>query len=121
MSAAPVSPTVSVDEFQALEQRVLQTVEVIKLERASRAAFEAEAVAARAELASAEARIAEARARIDELTSTVATKESAIATLQQQLASAGNTSQQELDSLHRERDAVKVRVEKMLATLDELL
>jgi chromosome segregation ATPase len=121
MSAAPVSPTVSVDEFQALEQRVLQTVELIKMERASRASAEAEAVAARAEVAKADARIAEANARVEELTATVASKDSAIATLQQQLASAGTASQSELDHLHQEREATRQRVEKMLSTLDELL
>lgn len=121
MAAAPVSPTVSVDEFQALEQRVLQTVELIKMERAARSAAEADAVAARGELASAEARNAEARARVEELTATVASKESAIALLQQQLASAGSTSQQELEHLHQEREATRQRVEKMLSTLDELL
>jgi predicted nucleic acid-binding Zn-ribbon protein len=120
-AAAPVSPTVSVDEFQALEQRVLQTVELIKMERASRAAYEAEAVAARAELAAAEARVAEGQARLEELTATVSAKESAIAQLQQQLVNAGSASQHELEGLHREREAVKQRVEKMLATLDELL
>lgn len=128
MSAATVIPenptsvpTVSIDEFQALEQRVLQTVELIKMERASRAAFEAEAAAARAELAAAEARTAEAHAKLDELTETVALKESQIATLQEQIAAAGNASQQELDGLHRERETTRQRVEKMLATLDELL
>ncbi len=121
MAAATVSPTVNVDEFQALEQRVLQTVELIKMERASRAAFEAEAVAARAEVAAAQARIAEAHARVDELTATVAAKEAAVATLQQQLAAAGSANQHELDSLHRERDTMRLRVEKMLSSLDELL
>jgi septal ring factor EnvC (AmiA/AmiB activator) len=121
MAAAPVSPTVSVDEFQALEQRVLQTVELIKMERTARAASDADAAAARAELSAVEARITEAHARVEELTATVASKESAIATLQQQLSSAGSASQQELDHLHREREATKLRVEKMLSTLDELL
>jgi hemerythrin superfamily protein len=37
--------TVSVDEFQALEQRVLRTVELIRTEREARAAAESENVA----------------------------------------------------------------------------
>ncbi len=37
--------TVSVDEFQALEQRVLRTVELIKKERELRASAEAEVTA----------------------------------------------------------------------------
>jgi predicted nucleic acid-binding Zn-ribbon protein len=113
--------TVSVDEFQALEQKVLQTVELIKMERASRAAFEAEAVAARAELAAAEARIAESDAKFEELASKLAEKDLQIATLREQLATAGSASQHELENLHRERESVRLRVEKMLSNLDELL
>ena len=37
--------TVSVDEFQALEQRVLRTVELIRTEREARASAEAEVAA----------------------------------------------------------------------------
>jgi len=37
--------TISVDEFQALEQRVLRTVELIKTEREARAAAEEEITA----------------------------------------------------------------------------
>jgi Tfp pilus assembly protein PilO len=37
--------TISVDEFQALEQRVMRTVELIRAEREARAAAESENVA----------------------------------------------------------------------------
>ena len=37
--------TISVDEFQALEQRVLRTVELIRTEREARASAEAEVTA----------------------------------------------------------------------------
>src|SRR5882757_2971740 len=40
--------TVSADEFQALEQRVLRTVELIRTEREARAAAEAEVAALKA-------------------------------------------------------------------------
>ena len=40
------SASISVDEFQALEQKVLQTVELIKREREAKAAAEAAAKAA---------------------------------------------------------------------------
>jgi predicted nucleic acid-binding Zn-ribbon protein len=112
--------TVSVDEFQALEQKVLQTVELIKAERASRAAFEAEALSARAEAAAAEVRIAESVAKFEELSAKLVDKDSQIAALREQLASAGSASQVELENLHREREAVRLR-EKMLSNLDELL
>ena len=45
------SASISVDEFQALEQKVLQTVELIKREREARAAAEAEVAAVKTELA----------------------------------------------------------------------
>jgi hypothetical protein len=49
--------TISVDEFQALEQRVLRTVELIRTEREGRAAAEAEVAALRAELEARDATI----------------------------------------------------------------
>jgi SMC interacting uncharacterized protein involved in chromosome segregation len=45
------SPTVSVDEFQALEQRVLRAVEIVRKEREARAAAEAEVAALREQMA----------------------------------------------------------------------
>jgi uncharacterized protein involved in exopolysaccharide biosynthesis len=87
MSAA----TISVDEFVALEQKVLQTVELIKREREARAVVEGERDAARNEA--------------DELRAKLATAGSA---------------QSEVESLQREREAMRQRVEKMLATMDEL-
>lgn len=86
------SSTISVDEFQALEQKVLQTVELIKKEREARAVAESERDAARAEAAS----------------------------LREKL-SAASGAQAEVESLNREREVVKARVEKMLAQMDELL
>jgi len=93
------SATISVDEFQALEQKVLQTVEIIKKERAARIAAEEAAAQAHAELAASNAELA---------------------ALKEKLATAGN-AQAELEGLHREREAVRLRVEKMLTDLDELL
>lgn len=42
--------TISVDEFQALEQKVLRAVEIVRREREARAAAEAEAAALREQL-----------------------------------------------------------------------
>jgi hypothetical protein len=50
MSTSTIS-SISVDEFQALEQKVLRAVEVVKREREARAAAEAEATTLRAQLA----------------------------------------------------------------------
>jgi hypothetical protein len=50
MSSSTISPSISADEFQALEQKVLRAVEVIKREREARAAAEAEVANLRAQL-----------------------------------------------------------------------
>jgi len=84
---------ISVDEFQALEQKVLRAVEIVKREREARTAAEAEVESLRAQLALLQATAA----------STESEKESQIATLNQ------------------ERDIVRQRVEKMLQQMDELL
>jgi hypothetical protein len=78
--------TISVDEFQALEQKVLRAVEIVKREREARAAAEAE-----------------------------------VASLRQQLAAQQTSTESELNTLTKEREAVRQRVEKMLQQMDELL
>jgi len=93
MSAAVTGAgTISVDEFLALEQKVLRAVDLIKKEREARAAAEAELAAAKTEIAG----------------------------LQEKLAATGAV-QTEVENLTREREAVRQRVEKMLAQMDELL
>jgi uncharacterized protein involved in exopolysaccharide biosynthesis len=84
--------TITADEFLALEQKVLRAVTMIREERDARAATEAELAAAKTE----------------------------IADLQNKLAAAGSV-QKEVESLVREREVVRQRVEKMLAQMDELL
>ncbi len=100
------SASISVDEFQALEQKVLQTVELIKREREARAAAEAEVAAAQDELA----------ARKEEL----ALRGQEIVALRQELAASGD-AQGEIQSLRRERETVRLRVEKMLASIEEVV
>jgi hypothetical protein len=100
------SASISVDEFQALEQKVLQTVELIKREREARAAAEAEVVVMQAELAT----------RKEEL----ALRGHEIVALRQELAASGDANA-EVQSLQREREAVRLRVEKMLASIEEII
>jgi chromosome segregation ATPase len=89
MSTSTISSGITADEFQALEQKVLRAVEIVKKEREARAAAEAEVASLREELATYQqnTRIVEA----------------------------------ELNTLTKERDQVRVRVEKMLQQIDELL
>ena len=89
MSTSTISPGISADEFQALEQKVLRAVEIVKREREARAAAEAE-----------------------------------VASLREQLAIYQSNQQaveSELSTLNKEREQVRVRVEKMLQQMDELL
>jgi hypothetical protein len=88
-----MSSGVSVDEFQALEQKVLRAVEIVKREREARAAAEAEVAALREQLA----------AQAKDAASQIHAAESQIAAMSQ------------------ERDGVRQRVEKMLLQMDELL
>ena len=89
MSTSTISSGISADEFQALEQKVLRAVEIVKKEREARAAAEAEVASLREQLAA-----------------------------QQSSVRAVET---EITTLNKERDAVRVRVEKMLQQMDELL
>ncbi len=89
-----MSPTaVCVDAFQALEQMVMRAIEVVKLEREARAAAEAE--------------VADLKLKLAEM--------SHASSATQVLARA------EVDNLMRERESVRLRVEKMLEQMDELL
>lgn len=81
--------TVSVDEFQALEQKVIRAIEIVKQEREARAKAEAE-----------------------------------IANLKEQLefqTLVASEAQSAVNTLTKDRDVVKQRVEKMLQQMDELL
>ena len=51
MSTSTISSGISADEFQALEQKVLRAVEIVKKEREARAVAEAEVASLREQLA----------------------------------------------------------------------
>ena len=102
-----MSTGVSVDEFQALEQKVLQAVEIVKREREARAAAEAEAKSLREKLA---AQSAELQQKIDSAKSQARTAQS-----EKQAA------ESQVGALSQERDAVRQRVERLLHQMDELL
>lgn len=81
--------TISVDEFQALEQKVLRAVEIVKKEREARAKAEAEVASLKEQL---------------EFQTLVASE-----------------AQAAVNTLSKDRETVKIRVEKMLQQMDELL
>jgi hypothetical protein len=102
-----MSSGVSVDEFQALEQKVLRAVEIVKREREARATAEAEIALLREQMAAqaiavaSELQAAEGRVQILERE-----KEAVVS---------------QLAAVNQERDSVRQRVEKMLQQMDELL
>ena len=102
-----MSSVVSVDEFQALEQKVLRAVEIVKREREARAAAEAEAATLREQLA---AQAENARTQI----------ESAEGRAQTALREK-EAAESQIAALNQERDGVRQRVEKMLEQMDELV
>ncbi len=67
METNTVTSSVSADEFQALEQKVLRAVEVVRREREARAAAEAEAAALREQLDALTAASNSAQAQITTL------------------------------------------------------
>jgi len=83
----------SFDEFQALEQKVLRAVEIVKREREARTAAEAEVAALREQLN------AQGQSTKGEI----------------------EAAHAQIAVLNQERDAVRQRVEKLLEQLDELL
>jgi uncharacterized coiled-coil DUF342 family protein len=97
---AGMSSGVSVDEFQALEQKVLRAVDLVKREREARAAAEAEVATLREQLA------AQAKS-----------VESQVQAVQREKAAA----EHQVAALNQERDTVRQRVERMLQQMDELL
>ena len=91
-----MSSGVSVDEFQALEQKVLRAVEIVKREREARTAAESEVSTLRQQLA----------AQTEAMQAAQCDKAAA---------------QSQIAALNQDRDAVRQRVEKMLQQMDDLL
>ncbi len=58
---------ISVDEFQALEQKVLRAVEIVRHEREARAAAEAEVASLREQLTRQAAQVNDAQSSVDTL------------------------------------------------------
>jgi len=102
-----MSSGVSVDEFQALEQKVLRAVEIVKREREARTVAEAEVASLREQLA-AQAEIAKDQLRAAESRAEQVEREKQVA-------------ESQIAALNKDRDNVRQRVEKMLQQMDELV
>lgn len=112
MSTLAVEETqlpLAADDFNALEQRVLRLVELVKSEREARTAAEAR-------IHSLETTINSSEQRVIALEEKLKHADQKIAHLTEQ----GTHSTAQLTSLEKERDVVRTRVEKLLKHLDEI-
>ena len=100
--AQPASLALSVDEFTALEERVLRAVNLVKRERMARVAAEEHARQLEAKLAEHTVLLNEHAVRLTEHLGQV------------------DQLQAEVKSLRSERDHVRQRVERLLSQLDSL-
>jgi hypothetical protein len=102
-SAEPAaSLVVSVDEFAALEERILRAIHLVKQERQARIAAEAVAAQAQVDAVEAQARAEQAEADLRDKTPVMESLEA------------------EIKTLKGERDHVRDRVERLLQQLDAL-
>jgi chromosome segregation ATPase len=104
------------DDFNALEQRVLRTVELVRSEREARATAEARIQALEASVKSLEDSGLNAEQRVITLEERLQEANRNIARLTEQ----GTHAASQVESLEKERDTVRLRVEKLLKHLDEI-
>jgi chromosome segregation ATPase len=119
MSTLAVEETqipLAADDFNALEQRVLRMVELVKSEREARAAAESRIQSLEATVKSledsglnAEQRVIAMEERLREANQKV-----------EQLTALSTQTASNLESLERERETVRARVEKLLKHLEEI-
>ncbi len=112
------SAPIGIDEFQALEQKVLRAVEIVRHERDARAA-------AQAEIAQLQQKIAAQAGELEQQRAEFATERDAhaaeIGAQAAELDRRTSTSQAQISAFEQERQEVRQRVEKMLGQMDELL
>ena len=104
------------DDFNALEQRVLRMVELVRTEREARATAEARIRSLEASIKSLEDSGLNAEQRVIALEERLQEADKRIAHLTEQ----GVHTTAQVESLEKERETVRVRVEKLLKHLDEI-
>lgn len=104
------------DDFNALEQRVLRLVELVRSEREARALAESRVQSLEASVKSLEDSGLNAEQRVISLEERMEQASQKIASLTEQ----GAQSASQVESLEKERDTVRARVEKLLKHLDEV-
>jgi len=115
------SAGLSADEFQALEQKVLRAVEIVKREREGRAAVEEQLRALREQFATQAAelkgQVEATRSQLEAARLQAAAAQERADTLQAEKEAAEN----QIGAFNHERDVVRQRVERLLLQMDELL
>ncbi len=105
------APIISADEFEALEQKVLRAVEIVKREREARTSAEAE-------IAHLQQQLADRKLELEQMEADQAAQHQAHA---DELAQHTSASQAHISALQGEREQVRQRVERMLQQMDDLL
>ncbi len=115
------SSGLSADEFEALEQKVLRAVEIVKRERETRAAAEEQLRIMRDQFA---AQAAELKGQLDTTRSQLEASRLQTAAAQQRadaLQTEKEAAETQIGEFNHERDVVRQRVERLLSQMDELL
>jgi chromosome segregation ATPase len=107
---------IAADDFNALEQRVLRMVELVRSEREARAAAEDRVKALESSVKSLEDSGLNAEQRVISLEERLQQANEKI----EQMSEQSVRSNSQVVSLEKERDAVRTRVEKLLKHLDEI-
>lgn len=108
--------TLAADDFNALEQRVLRMVDLVKTEREARALAEARVHSLEASVKSLEDGGVNAEQRVISLEERLQEANQKLAKISEQSAHASS----QLESMEKERDTVRIRIEKLLKHLDEI-
>ena len=119
MSTLAVEETqipLAADDFNALEQRVLRLIELVRSERDARAAAEARVQSLETSVKSLEESGLNAEQRVISLEERLEQADRKIT----QLSEEGAQSAAQLGSLEKERETVRTRVEKLLKQLDAI-
>jgi chromosome segregation ATPase len=107
---------IAADDFNALEQRVLRMVELLKQEREARGVAEHRVLALENTVRSLEETGLNSEQRAETLQEKLSAAERAIDELNAQ----GAVNTEQLQTLERERETVRGRVERLLKQLEEI-
>ena len=115
------SATISTDEFQELEERVLRAVDIVKREREARAGAEADITRLQSEITTLEQQLTDAQTQTAHLLDDLKSHKVQITNQEAAHAEAKRSAEAEIAALHNERAEVRQRIERLLTQMDDLL